>query len=53
MTSMGSIEINLSYVRGYGAMAEDQRAAPLVIALDAGNNSSRASMSTAKRLPLK
>ena len=49
MTTLGSIEINLDY-----DLAEvPDRAAPPVIALDAGNSSSRASTFAADWVPLK
>ena len=50
---MGSSGINLNYVQAYGAMAEDQRAAPPVIALDAMNSSLSASMFASDRVPWK
>jgi hypothetical protein len=53
MTNLGFIGINLNYVRAYGAMAEGQRAAPPVIALDARNNLSRASTFDVDRVPWK
>jgi hypothetical protein len=51
ITNLGFIGINLNYVRAYGAMAEGQRAAPPVIALDVRNNLSRASTFDVDRVP--